>query len=127
MSKSRLIFLFLEVPWVASLNRKRLLGPISCGRLKVWNTISPDSVLMSEGTKQAVLLELTVPWVDRLRLLLSVWDSWRSMASSDNMPPRTSWKLLKVSRWLWIRSSDVRYTSLPGHKEGADQPGWVTW
>lgn len=62
MSKSRLIFLFLEVPWVASLNRKRLVGPIQCGQLKVWNTISPDLDLMSEGTKQVVLLELTVPW-----------------------------------------------------------------
>lgn len=46
MSKSspRLIFLFLEVPWVASLNRKRLVVPIRCGQLKVWNTISPDLV-----------------------------------------------------------------------------------
>lgn len=44
------------------------------------------------------------------RLLLSVWDSWRSLASRDNMAPRTSWKLLKVSWWLWIRSGDARCT-----------------
>ena len=29
-------------------------------------TLQPDIVLVSESTKQAVLLELTVPWEDRL-------------------------------------------------------------
>ena len=29
-------------------------------------TLRPDIVLVSESTKQAVLLELTVPWEDRL-------------------------------------------------------------
>lgn len=69
MSKSRLIFLFLEVSWVA------------CGQLKVWNTISPDLVLMSEGTKQVVLLELTVPWEDCCCLSETLGDLWPAVTT----------------------------------------------
>lgn len=97
--------------------------------------LRPDMILMSEATKQVVLLGLTVPWEDRMQerkrskyapLVTECRRlGWKahcepievdcrgfaggtlgSVGSREARPPRTSWKAQKGFRWLWIKWGD---------------------
>ena len=80
--------------------------------------LRPDIILVSEATKQLLLLELTVPWEERMEeaqkrkrekyqeLVEECWrNGWRTRCMAVEVGSRrfTSQAAEKASRWLWLK------------------------